>query len=155
MALIEFKNYPNTDTPINNDNLNFNFKEVMNLIYPVNSVVIKSDTEDYSDWLGFRWEKTLAGKVPVGIDSTDSDFNEIGKTGGEKKHTLVSAEMPSHNHGILWGSSAGDNYARAISSNVNDTVSQITYDTVKNAGGNQPHNNLQPYAVVAFWKRVA
>lgn len=37
-------------------------------------------------------------RVPVGYDSTDSDFNLLGKTGGEKTHALTSGEGPSHTH---------------------------------------------------------
>ena len=40
----------------------------------------------------------LRGKVTVGKDSTDTDFNTLGKTGGEKTHTLTVSEMPKHSH---------------------------------------------------------
>lgn len=46
----------------------------------------------------------LGGRVPVGYDSGDSDFNANGKTGGAKTHTLTVSEMPSHNHGGSTGS---------------------------------------------------
>jgi microcystin-dependent protein len=46
----------------------------------------------------------LGGRVPVGYDSGDSDFNANGKTGGAKTHTLTVSEMPSHNHGGATGS---------------------------------------------------
>lgn len=41
-----------------------------------------------------------SGRVPVGLDSGDSDFNTAGNTGGSKTHTLSTAEIPSHNHSI-------------------------------------------------------
>lgn len=37
------------------------------------------------------------GRVPVGL-SSENDFDELGKTGGEKSHTLTVDEMPSHTH---------------------------------------------------------
>ena len=40
----------------------------------------------------------MRGKVAVGRDSADTDFNALGKTGGAKTHTLTVAEMPSHTH---------------------------------------------------------
>lgn len=151
MALIEFENYPGTTTPINADNLNFNFKEVMNLLYPINSIIIKSDNEDYSDWLGFEWERTLIGRVPVGIDSSDSDFNVIGKVGGEKEHALTIAELPEHDH------ETKGQYSYYGEGTSTDTLLAWGSGTalVQKTGGNQAHNNLQPYEVVAFWKRVA
>ena len=42
----------------------------------------------------------LNGKVIVGTSSADAEFDVLGETGGEKTHTLTTAEMPSHNHGV-------------------------------------------------------
>lgn len=38
------------------------------------------------------------GRVSVGYDAADTDFNAVGKTGGEKTHLLITSEMPAHNH---------------------------------------------------------
>lgn len=152
MALIEFKNKPDKSTAINANNLNFNFEEVMNLIYPINSIIIKADNEDYSDWLGFEWERTLVGRVPVGIDENDSDFNTVGKTGGEKKHTLTIDEMPKHDHGAAISGGTGNVYTAG---SFLSGQSPLYYIPTNAAGGDEAHNNLQPYQVVAFWKRTA
>ena len=40
----------------------------------------------------------IKGKVPVGLDDNDVDFKTLGKTGGEKAHTLTLDEIPAHNH---------------------------------------------------------
>lgn len=40
----------------------------------------------------------LQARVPVGLSETDSDFNTVGKTGGQKTVTLTEAQMPSHTH---------------------------------------------------------
>lgn len=40
----------------------------------------------------------LKGRTPVGLDGGDGSFNSLGKTGGEKTHTLTISEMPSHTH---------------------------------------------------------
>lgn len=40
----------------------------------------------------------LRQRVPVGRDTTDIDFNAIGKVGGAKDHVLTVDEMPSHTH---------------------------------------------------------
>lgn len=147
MALIEFENYPSTDTAINAANLNNNFSEILNLIYPIGRGFIDFTNTDYSNYLGFTWERELIGKVPVGIDSNDTDFNTIGKTGGEKTHILTVNEMPANNIETTNGGSAADGYIFRGGYNSNGTF---------NFGGQtQPHNNLQPYEVVAFWKRVA
>jgi microcystin-dependent protein len=40
----------------------------------------------------------MKGRVPVGIDPTDADFDNLGDSGGEKSHILITSEMPSHTH---------------------------------------------------------
>lgn len=130
--------------------------DLYNAIFPIGQIVIKGDNEDYSNWLGFTWERTAVGKVLVGIDSADNDFNTIGKTGGEKTHTLTINEMPSHYHNVNYGSSA------PLGLNSGSTGYKLNYEVggtqqiyASATGGDNPHNNLQPYQVVAYWKRIA
>lgn len=42
----------------------------------------------------------LKGKVVVGRDAGDTDWDVLGETRGTKTHTLTAAEMPVHNHGV-------------------------------------------------------
>ena len=88
----------------------------------------------------------LKGRVPVGLDSSDTDFNTIGKTGGEKTHQLTINEMPSHNHpGIFRYTNQTGNYARLYLGSDGTKL-----DDEGKIGGDQPHNNLQPYEVNNF-----
>jgi microcystin-dependent protein len=50
----------------------------------------------------------LKGKIPVGIDAADAAFNTRGETGGQKTHTIVTAELPAHNHGVGTLATASD-----------------------------------------------
>jgi microcystin-dependent protein len=45
----------------------------------------------------------LQGRVPVGRDAAQAEFDTLGEVGGEKTHALSSAEMPLHNHGGATG----------------------------------------------------
>lgn len=40
----------------------------------------------------------LKGRVPVGLDSAQTEFDVLGEASGQKTHTLTSSEMPSHTH---------------------------------------------------------
>lgn len=156
--IYEFKDLPSTDTPYNAETFNAMQNKLLDSIYPIGSIIIKDDTTDYSSYLGFSWEKVFAGVTLVGLDTTQTEFDTIGKTGGEKTHTLTIEEMPKHNHN-LFASEGGTVQFPPYSakSNGDSGASQIGgYATITTySGGDQPHNNLQPYQVVAYWKRVA
>lgn len=103
----------------------------------------------------------LKGRVPVGLDGNDTDFNTIGKTGGEKNHTLTITEMPSHDHGEVFPSKYGFEYplltknGKGISKNgimpLLETEEITDHQALTDTTGNsQPHNNLQPYEVNNF-----
>lgn len=40
----------------------------------------------------------LKGRVPVGLDSAQTEFDVLAETGGAKTHTLTTAQMPVHTH---------------------------------------------------------
>ena len=92
----------------------------------------------------------LCGKIPVGLDTSDTSFDSLGKTGGEKTHTLNINEMPSHNHiknSIGWVASGGFWVGSGTYTTLDfDKDTGLTGST----GGNQPHNNLQPYITLNY-----
>ena len=109
---------------------------------------------------GTTWVAFGAGKVLVGLDSGDTDFDTVSETGGSKtasgttgSHTLTTAEIPAHTHtystpsGSLGGpSTSGGGTASATSGSTG-------------GGGGHTHtlsnSIVQPYIVVYFWKRTA
>lgn len=152
--IYEFNDLPSEDTPYNAETFNTMQNKLLDSIYPIGSVIIKDDDTDYSNYLGFTWEKSFIGKFLVGVDENDNDevrlsFKYVGRTGGEKTHTLTVNEMPSHGHSITAKTAlmqAGSNYGTYIAEGTLNT---------SETGGGQAHNNLPPYQVVAYWKRVA
>lgn len=124
---------------------------ILNLVFPIGRGFIDFTDTDYSNYLGFTWERELIGMTPIGLDVNDNDFNTIGKTGGEKEHKLTVEEMPNHNHSYGVSSTDGGQVQNQPGYGGNLTFTEHVGST----GGDQPHNNLQPYQVVAYWKRVA
>lgn len=125
---------------------------IMNYVHPVGSIYENADDPTNPAILfGVgTWVSLGAGRVLVGIDSGDTDFDTAGETGGSKTHTLTVDEMPSHSHNIR-GANDVQNDGRPTLTGNNTTFVESTEST----GGDQPHNNLQPYIVVYRWKRTA
>lgn len=67
-------------------------------IYPVGSIYMSVINKNPSSLFGGTWAVWGTGKVPVGVDSSQTEFNSVEKSGGEKSHTLSVAEMPNHTH---------------------------------------------------------
>lgn len=119
---------------------------------PVGGVYIDADTDaNPSLKLGYgTWVSLGAGRVLVGIDSGDSDFDTMGETGGAKSVMLNHNELPplrACNHPV-----------EALNIPSYPAVPHnFTYYVTGNEiiGNNVPHNNVQPYLVVAIWKRTA
>lgn len=112
--------------------------DILNSVFPINTIIPFYDSVDHSNYLGFTWERCLVGRVPVGIDSNDTDFNAIGKKVGEKSHQLTTSEAPTlAKEGVLVASGGS-----------NLRVTDYSGDAAKS------HGNIQPSEVVAFWKRV-
>ena len=107
---------------------------------------------------GGTWVAWGTGRVPVGIDTSQTEFNAVEKTGGEKTHTLTVDEMPSHKHYIKsyrGGAQWADGYlwSRAASDSGNVEGGQSDY--TNNTGGSKAHSILQPYITCYMWKRTA
>lgn len=151
------------------DNSNISVDE----LFPIGKIIIDVNVEkDYSNYLGFKWERDLVGQFPVGYNADDTDFNATGKTGGEKTHTLTVEEMPSHTHiqnAHRHGSSMGYTNAEwrngmsdtsRVAGGPNERVGTTTFNsnnataTNQNTGGGKEHNNMPPFKVVAYWTRV-
>lgn len=143
-------------------------QETYNSMFPIGRGFIDFTDADYSNWLGFTWERELVGMFPVGYKSGDTDFGTIGKTGGAKTHTLTEAQLPKLSGRIsMHSGESATNIASVSGKFSGTTVSQYkpagnpvagatSVGTINwNIGSGQAHNNLPPYQVVAYWKRIA
>lgn len=90
--------------------------KVASVIYPVGSIYMSTVDTDPGTFFGGTWVPWGSGRVPVGVDAEDSNFNDVEKEGGSEAHThtnpstgsssaantggtsLSVANLPSHTH---------------------------------------------------------
>jgi microcystin-dependent protein len=122
---------------------------------------------------GTTWVAFAAGKMLIGLDSSDTDFDTAEETGGAKTHTLTASEIPDHNHVYKYlagqGSGSGVNFAGSSTAlahtwtaTTDETVSTSTNHSLDTAGiaagtypGGSAHSIMNPYIAVYMWKRTA
>ena len=110
----------------------------------------------------------LKGRVPVGRDSAQTEFDSLGETGGAKSVTLTSAQsgLSAHSHGVSdpghihyqSGIGLAANGSRAGLVNPDGigftaTGSQVTGISINNntaINASEAHTNLQPYITVNY-----
>ena len=135
-------------------------------IHPVGIILEttqQATASDFQNAIGFgTWEAYGSGQVTVAIDSADTDFDAIGSgtntnsTTGAKTHTLNTTEMPRHSHTISSNLiQSPPTYPVDLFEDDGIIYPLSVTSTTSIAGGDQPHNNLQPYIVVYRYRRTA
>lgn len=116
----------------------------------------KSEYPDLFDVIGYTYGGSgdnynlpdLRERVTVGYSENSDTFNQLGKKVGEKTHQLTVAEMPTHRHNQIFSNIAtliAPIFGRSPMSNQWDSSSESqASDALKETGGDQPHNNIQP-----------
>lgn len=142
-------------------------REILDAMYPVGSVYITADKNNPGNFIGGTWEqfgqgRTLIGEGTGNDGSTSMSFTS-GNIGGEYKHLLSLNELPSHAHKphewSLVISEGGNSGAYHMDTSHTDIVNICKDDSRKDrntsyTGGDEPHNIVQPYITVSFWKRI-
>jgi len=77
----------------------------------------------------------LKGRVPVGFDSTQTEFDALGETGGAKTHTLTTSEMPSHGHSVGVVNNGGHGHSISGGDHTHDVPSRSTTSTAVHSHG--------------------
>lgn len=117
------------------------------------SLVSEDDYPDLFAAIGTTWGSGsgtfalpyLPGRGLIGA-GTGAGLTEraVGETGGEENHALTQAEMPSHQHNIgITASAKGTGSSIFVIGSSFSAGSTLT-------GGDEPHNNMQPFAAVQF-----
>lgn len=90
------------------------FKEstIKRHMFPVGYVMITVTNTNPSEEFGGTWISIGSGKTLVGVDTEDSDYNTVEKTGGSKSKTLITDNLPSHDHTIAHTHTHSHTHAR-------------------------------------------
>lgn len=125
--------------------------------YAVGDIFITTREGNPADLLGYgTWTAFGTGKTLVGVDTSQTEFNTVQKTGGSKTHTLTVNEIPSHTHTLQSGAKTNAWEApNFVNSYQYQSATPTIGSTISATGGGQAHNNLQPYITVYMWLRTA
>jgi len=91
-------------------------------------------------------------------------LHDLGEMSGTDTVTLLQSEIPNHTHTLRGNNTLGDTpvpnssptgnalarLANAYQSNTSANLVQMNFAALPPAGGDQPHNNLQPYLTLNF-----
>lgn len=118
---------------------------IMGHVYPVGCIYTNITGTNPATELGIgTWVAFGAGRVPVGYDSGDTDFDTAEETGGAKTFDN------SHDHGGTTSGSIERGADSTITFNTN--LSHHQHDI--SSAGSATQTIVQPYIVVHFFKRT-
>src|SRR5438105_10392019 len=90
-------------------------------------------------------------------------LHDLGETGGSETVTLLESEIPSHSHAVSVSLSDGTDQSPANEKLAGGVgigqyaapggLTQLSDNALPPAGGDQPHNNMQPY--LTFYYNIA
>lgn len=142
-------------------------------LMPIGFIYESTNPTSPAELFGFgTWVPFGVGRVPVGVDAGDADFDTVKETGGAKTVTLTEAQLPAHTHTVTdpghthvqgaastaTGGLVGSTPDASTNSRVNSgysTSSGTTGITLGNTGSGEAHSNLPPYITRYAWERTA
>jgi microcystin-dependent protein len=87
-------------------------------------------------------------------------LHDLGEAGGSETVTLLESEIPAHSHAVSASLSDGTDQSPAnekLAGGVGigqyaapGALTQLSPNALAPAGGDQPHNNMQPYQTLNF-----
>jgi microcystin-dependent protein len=107
----------------------------------------------------------MQGNVPMHPGQGPGlSLHDLGETGGSDTVTLLESEIPSHSHAFMVSNQQSDVQQPQSSVALGRTVGatpfvtgsptpalvQMSPNSLSPAGGDQPHNNMQPYLTFYF-----
>lgn len=140
--------------PVVNPSGIYTYKSVADIVYPIGSIYLSVNNINPGTIFGGTWVSWGSGQVPVGVNTSVSQFATVEQTGGEITHTLTTAEMPSHDHSISGGActtgsggSHNHTYGVTVHPAVGFTLGPNGYSTVTGDNQNTSSNGNHSHSV--------
>jgi len=140
------------------DNLNSDVDslkmEVLLAAHPVGSYYISDKATDPGTLFGGTWQMLDPGLTLISQGKGTDEFGSFefiaGQTYGERMHQLTVEELAKHKHTMRWHANSIEGYDYARGNGSKPLVNSSDY-----AGGDRPHNNIQPSRAAYIWLRTA
>lgn len=84
--------------------------------YPIGSIYLSINNINPSNLFGGEWIEWGSGRVPVGVNTSDTNFSTVEKSGGAASVELTENEMPYHNHSVGAHAHGLNNHTHSIPS---------------------------------------
>lgn len=123
------------------------------LRYRVGDIYITLNPEDPATALGYgTWELWGSGKMIVGQDPNDVDFDTAEETGGQKTVTLTENEIPSHSHHVTVDSAGSHNHSAGSAAagghtHVLDSAGSHSHSASAGASGAHGHSVYDQHVI--------
>ena len=125
--------------------------------YPIGSIYLSLNDVNPSTYFGGTWERYAKGRTLVSIDESQSEFNNVGKTGGSKY-----TEAHGHPFKVVKDNETNSGGGLPIANNSQGTnnggsppVPAGDANCAVGTFGTGNSGNLQPYITCYMWKRTA
>lgn len=140
---------------------------IFDLVYPVGSIYMSatmSTVAQVQAAFGGTWIAWGSGKVPVGVNTSDTDFNAVEKTGGYKTHyhSLPIGDEPNGNGmsvldtNYFHSKTGSDIYPPPAANNWKFNLDgSVGTPSMLRQWGTADGNTLQPYITCYMYKRTA
>jgi hypothetical protein len=86
--------------------------KIKSMLYPVGTIYMTTENINPAEMFGGTWVAWGSGRVPVGVDTSQTEFNTVEKTGGHKATEQHTHVQNSHTHSQN-SHSHGDNFSVA------------------------------------------
>lgn len=138
-------------------------KQLYLIMHPIGSIIFTTSSINPGVTFGGTWIEWGKGRVPVGVNTADIEFNEVEKIGGKKEQVLRASI------GAVSSDTSSIGYAKTVATPNHNVYSATIWGNNGNTETPHPANHatevwqdngqgpttLQPYITCYMWKRTA